>query len=103
MALIAPKRPEQTPRGSSFRDFTDGLSNTLMIVEANDQSAVEWTRPVDFEPDATQPTEGLVGLRPGGFQALFADGSVRLISETIDTMTLMRLFTKADGQPIGLD
>jgi hypothetical protein len=103
MALIAPKRPEPTPRGSSFRDFIDGLSNTLMIVEANDESAVEWTRPVDFEPDATQPTKGLVGLRPGGFQALFGDGSVRFISETIDNVTLMRLFTKADGQPVQID
>jgi hypothetical protein len=103
MALIAPKQAERMPRGSSFRDFTDGLSNTLMIVEASDESAVEWTRPVDFEPDATQPTKGLVGLRPGGFQALFADGSVRFIKQTLDIVTLMRLFTKADGQPVRLD
>jgi hypothetical protein len=103
MAFIAPKQAERTPRGSSLREFLDGTSNTVMIVEANDQSAVEWTRPVDFEPDANQPLEGLVGLRPGIFQALFADGSVRAISETIDPVTLMRLFTKADGHPVRLD
>jgi hypothetical protein len=38
---------------------------------------------VDFEPDANQPTKGLVELRPGGFQALFEDGSVRFINETM--------------------
>jgi prepilin-type processing-associated H-X9-DG protein len=58
---------------------------------------------VDFESDANQPTKGLVELRPGGFQALFGDGSVRLISEAIDPVTLMRLFTRADGQPVRLD
>ncbi len=103
MALIAPRRAERYPQGSSLKEFLNSTSNTLMIVEADDQSAVEWTRPVDFEADLDQPLKGLVGLRPGGFQAMFADGSVRFISETIDPVILRRLFTKADGQPVRRD
>ena len=99
MAFIAPKQADTTPRGLPFRDFTGGLSNTVMVVEANDQSAVEWTRPVDFEPNLERPLDGLLGLRPGMFQALFADGSVRALNEAIDPELLIRLFMKADGLP----
>ncbi len=97
MTFIAPKQPDKTPRGLSFRDFTGGLSNTVMVVEANDQSAVEWTRPVDFEPNLERPLEGLLGLRPRIFQALLGDASIRAISETIDPEILIRLFMKADA------
>ena len=38
-----------------------------------------WTKPADFAPNKENPTKGLVGLIPGGFQAGFADGSVRFI------------------------
>ncbi|HVK07299.1 MAG TPA: DUF1559 domain-containing protein, partial [Gemmataceae bacterium] len=58
-------------------DFTDGLSNTILAVEANEESAVPWAKPADLAADPKQPTKGLE--RPGRatFAALFADGSVR--------------------------
>ncbi len=97
MAFIAPREADKRPRGLSFRDFTGGISNTVIVVEANDQSAVEWTRPADFEPDPERPLEGLLGLRPGIFQALLGDGSVRAISESIDPQVLIRLFMRDEG------
>jgi hypothetical protein len=103
MTFIAPKQPGSRPEGNSFRAFTDGTSNSLIIVEASDELAVEWTRPVDFEPDPTQPVKGLVGLRVGGFTAAFADGSVRFLSSATDPVMLMRAFTIADGQPVRFD
>jgi hypothetical protein len=84
--------------GVPMAKITDGLSNTIMAVEANNQSAVEWTRPDVFVPDAANPTKGLTGLRPGGFNALFADASVRFISEKIDLQTLKALFTCNGGE-----
>ena len=33
----------ESPEGQKFRDFTDGLSNTLMVVET--KKAVPWTKP----------------------------------------------------------
>jgi hypothetical protein len=97
MAFIAPKQAGPRPEGSRMADFTGGTSNTLMIVEASDAVAVEWTRPADYEPNEAQPAAGLVGLRPGGFQAAFADGSVRMISSEIDPAMLMRLYRKTEA------
>jgi len=86
--------------GTSFRQITDGTSNTIMIVEAPDDSAVIWTKPGDFAPDKENPTRGLIGLRPGGFQAAFVDGSVQFLAETIDADLLNGLFTKSGGEAV---
>ena len=86
--------------GTRMREVLDGTSNTMMTVEVPDASAVIWTKPADFSPNVDQPTKGLIGLRPGGFQAGFTDGSVRFIAETIDVGVLKALFTKSGGEPV---
>jgi serine/threonine protein kinase len=100
MIFIAPKSNDERPLGCRMRDIQDGTSNTLMVVEASDKAAVEWTRPADYEPDESQPLEGLVGLRPSGFLGVLADGAVHFIEADIDATILMRLFKKRDGLPI---
>ncbi|HEV7225254.1 MAG TPA: DUF1559 domain-containing protein [Pirellulales bacterium] len=87
-------------RSVSFADITDGLSNTIMVVEANPDQAVIWTKPDDLPIDADKPMAGLGGLRPGGFTALFCDGSVRFISAMVGADTLKLLFDPRDGMPI---
>ncbi len=84
----------------SFRDIADGTSNTLMIVEVSDESAVVWTKPDDFVPDSKEPKKGLLGLWTGGFHAGFADGSVRFLDEAIDNEMLQALFTRNGGERI---
>lgn len=84
-----------------FRNMTDGLSNTLMVVEANPGNAVIWTKPEDLPFDEQQPGNGLGAIRPQGFQAAYADGSVRLIPADIDPETLRRLILRNDGQVVG--
>ena len=83
-----------------FRDALDGLSLTIMVVEAGPDAAVIWTKPddLDFNPD--KPLEGLLGQQDGGFLALFGDGSVRMIKDSVDPETLRRLFDRKDGQPV---
>jgi hypothetical protein len=105
MVFVAPKGkgPQGTRwAGTSMRDILDGTSNTILVVEASDAEAVIWTKPEDFEPDEQNPLRGLVGLRPNGFQALFCDGSVRFIAESVDRDVLRALFTRADGQAVDL-
>ena len=82
------------PGGKATRiaDIRDGTSHTIMAVEVSDQKAVVWTKPDDFEYDQNNPLAGLVGLRPGGFNAIFCDGHVRFISEGIDREVLKLLF-----------
>jgi hypothetical protein len=84
-------------------DVTDGLSNTIMIVEVSDRKAVPWTKPDDFEFNEKSPADGLLGLWHGGFLAAMADGSVRFFSETLDPKVLRDLFIRNDGNPIPPD
>jgi hypothetical protein len=85
-------------KGLRFADFTDGTSNTLMIVEAS--KAVPWSKPEDiaYDPAKPLPKLGLPGSK--GFQASLCDGSVRTISHTIKPMTLRNLITRNDGNVI---
>ena len=54
-------------KGRKLGDFTDGLRNTIMLVEADPDRAVIWTKPDDWEYDAKQPLAGL-GSASGRFQ-----------------------------------
>lgn len=87
-------------KGVSAQQITDGLSNTIMVVEAD--RAVPWTKPDDLEFDAEKPLKGLGALRPGGFNALMSDGSVRFLSNTIDLNLLNALMTKAGKEPVSV-
>jgi len=85
----------------SFAQVKDGTSNTIMVVEAADSSAVQWTKPDDFVPDPKEPAKGLVGLRPGGFLAALGDGSVQFLPASADPDKLKALFTRAGQESVG--
>lgn len=87
-------------KGMSIRQITDGTSNTILVVDADDSRAVVWTKPEDYKIDPKEPMAGLV--RPGaqGFQVLFGDGSTRFISRSIKGETLRALYTASGGEPI---
>lgn len=89
------------PKGNQIRSFTDGTSNTILAVEAHRDAAVIWTKPDDLLVDFENPQKSLKSVRAGGFQALFADGSVRFISDNINLDTLRALFTRGGGEAIG--
>jgi prepilin-type processing-associated H-X9-DG protein len=88
-------------KGRSFAEVRDGLSNTIMVVEADPQRAVTWTKPDDWEYNARKPLDGLGNAHPGGFNVLFGDGSVRFISKTIDLKVWRALLTIAGGESMG--
>jgi Protein of unknown function (DUF1559) len=90
-------------RGRSFADFTDGLSNTILVVEAAPERAVEWTRPRDFDLDENDSAIGLFGTREGGVLAGFADGSVKFIPQTTSKDVLHALFTINGGESVPTD
>ncbi|HEY2839442.1 MAG TPA: DUF1559 domain-containing protein [Pirellulales bacterium] len=86
-------------KAPGLQEITDGTSNTIMLVEADAERAVPWTKPDDLEIDPKQLFAGLEKLRPEGFLACLADGSVRTIRRSLDAEMLRRLFDPKDGMP----
>ena len=79
----------------SVRDFSDGTSNTIILVEADADEAVEWTKPDDWRFDPNDPTRGLGSLRPAGFLAGFADTHIDFITNDADPEVIKSLMTPA--------
>lgn len=96
------EKPEpngQPTKGIPIRDFTDGVSNTFVVVEA--KRDIPWTKPEDiaYSPDADLPRLG--GWHEHGFHTLIADGAVHFIGDAIDHNLLRLLITRNDGQVVG--
>jgi type II secretory pathway pseudopilin PulG len=91
-----------TETGAGMRHITDGTSNTIALLEVDDEHAVPWTAPEDWEYDEQDPTKGLFGLRPTVGLAAFCDGSVQALVEGIDVETLRALFTRSGGEVVRL-
>ena len=82
---------------SSLATFTDGTSNTLMVVEA--EEPVVWTNPNDFAYDPTKALPKMLSI-DGKFSAAYGDGHVQTFKMPIDQEILKLLIQKNDGKPI---
>jgi type II secretory pathway pseudopilin PulG len=90
-----------TKDGITFGKITDGTSNTVAVLQVNDESAVPWTKPADWELNEKSPMIGLANsMHPGTFAAGYCDGSVRMIAEAIDPTMFKALLTIAGGETI---
>lgn len=112
-----------TGPGTAFPDnkglkpdqFTDGTSNTVLVVEACGQQIV-WSKPQDIEKTANNVGLNLPGTRPHQSSGIWssyhrsryhdgqsatvamADGSVRLINKETDQRVLNALLTPSGGE-----
>jgi len=81
-----------------FRDVSDGLSNTLMVVEAC-RLNIPWMKPQDIDENTVTKMgdpQGIWSAHFGGANVLMGDGAVRFISTDIAPATLNALITR-DG------
>ncbi|MCE9529239.1 MAG: DUF1559 domain-containing protein [Planctomycetales bacterium] len=83
---------------STLMNVMDGTSNTIMAVEAGNNSSLEsWAQAVYWDPskpfDSPDPTN---------VNVLFGDGSVRALPKTTPVQTLRLISDRQDGQPVNL-
>ena len=92
-------------RKTRFADIQDGTSNTVMVAESTGftgpwgQGGASTIRAFTQQPYINGP-DGIGGPYRGGCHMLFADGSVRFISENIDGKTVESLSTIQGGEAI---
>jgi prepilin-type processing-associated H-X9-DG protein len=99
-------------QGTSFDEITDGTANTLLILEAAGTEII-WTEPRDVDAVShrisvngpgthrKQSDSMFSSWHVGGAQVALADGSVKFISNTIDSDVLKGLLTKDANDAVG--
>ena len=85
------------PHGVRFAEITDGLSFTLLVVEAAEP--VFWTKPDDLPIDPKKPLPKL-GMYAEGIHAAFCDGAVGMLPTDIADKTLRALITRNGGETV---
>lgn len=98
-------------RAIRIAEITDGTSHTLIVSEDCDSSDGQWINglnifdqkyPINSVPSNPRLKENeMRSDHPGGVNAVFCDGSVRFLKETIELQTLKALLTRAGGETVG--
>ena len=83
-------------------EITDGLSETLMVIEVPSEQSVPWMSP----KDADEPLVLSIGpesklAHTGGSHAALCDGSVRFLSTAMPAATRRALISVAGGDKVG--
>ena len=82
-----------------MRNVTDGLSNTVMVVRAGEDTADIWTKPGGLTFDKENPITA-IGEIGEMFDVLLMDGAVRSLPKSIEPATLRDLILHNDGNPV---
>ena len=103
LAPVGPGLMFEGTSGRKMNQITDGSSNTILVVEANEDRAVEWTKPDDLEVNLDKPLAGLGQFNHNGILAVFGDCHVDRLPNDISPDVLKALFTIGGGEPVSVD
>jgi hypothetical protein len=80
-------------RESTLQNLKNGSSHTPLLVEADADQAVIWTKPDDWRFDPNDPKRGLGGLRKDGFILGFADAHTEFVDNSTEPETIRAIMT----------
>jgi beta-lactamase regulating signal transducer with metallopeptidase domain len=86
------------PEGVAMDSISDGLSNTILLVEANQE--IPWTKPVDLELTADKPLPNVGGWSGTGYAAAYCDGSVRFFAKGLEEKRVRALLSIAGNEAV---
>jgi len=106
VAIVGPTTMWPGAKGVTVSAITDGLSNTIAIVEAKNL-AVPWLEPRDLDEESLSmiindkaSKTALSSDHPSGVNILMADGSVKFFKQGIDAKLFQGLLTIAGGEQV---
>ena len=107
--IVGPHAFSDGPTLRKMADITDGLSNTIMVAEASG-AGINWLEPRDLDVermtfqmrstnDPQEPNSSdISSSHPGVANVVLGDGSVRSLSDTLDTEALKAMTTIDGGE-----
>lgn len=105
VAVVGPEPPWPGKISKSIKDFDDGASNSILVVEVAN-SGIHWMEPRDLHVLQMSPTinskggQGISSAHTGGANLLLADGAVRFVSDDLSAETIRALLTIKGGEPV---
>lgn len=102
LAVVTPHSIIRPGAPRRWSQITDGLCNTLMVIEAPTDRAVHWMSPDDADESlllAFSPDNKLGHF--GGLHALLGDGAVRFLSAELKSDVRRALISAAGGEVLG--
>ncbi len=106
VAVVGPDTVWPGRQPVKISDITDGIHTTLMVVEVA-KSEIQWMEPRDLsfaDIDFTLNNRSRFGISSGhakGVNALYADGHVGFLPESLPAKTIRALLTRAGGELVG--
>jgi len=102
LASVGPNGCFRLTEPRPLSDITDGLSETLMVIEAPSDRSVPWMSPDDADEQlilSIGPESKLA--HAAGMDAAFCDGRVRFLSAAMPAATRRALISIAAGDKVG--
>ena len=85
------------------KTIEDGMGNTIMLFEVNDEYAVPWTKPTDLSANSGEELIAVIGgLRENGTFAAWANGLPVLLSNTLSSEKIFHATTHETGETFRL-
>ncbi|MCX7425615.1 MAG: DUF1559 domain-containing protein [Planctomycetia bacterium] len=111
--IVGPHAISGGPTPHKMSDVTDGLSNTIMVVECAG-AGINWLEPRDLNAEEItnvrigsgeykNPPGGINSYHPGVANTLFCDGTVRAVDQSVGEKVLKGMLTIDGGESVSMD